>query len=76
MFYCGFGGNYCGQSNTNDVNNKAAIVILAFANTKSDGSISVDESNFPTSLVSGWKSQGKSVVLSVGGQNGHWSVIF
>lgn len=76
MFYCGFGGNYCGQSNTNDVNNKAAIVILAFANTNSDGSISVDEPNFPTSLVSGWKSQGKSVILSVGGQNGHWSVIF
>lgn len=42
MFYCGFSGNFCGQSSTDDVNSKSAIVILAFANTNSDGTITVD----------------------------------
>jgi hypothetical protein len=42
MFYCTFGANYCGQSTSNDVNPNVAIVILAFANTNSDGSITVD----------------------------------
>lgn len=76
MFYCGFSGNFCGQSTTDDVNTKSSIVILAFANTNYDGSITVDEPNFPTSLVSKWKSAGKKVILSVGGQNGHWDVVF
>ena len=67
MFYCGFGGDYCGQSNTDDVNAKASIVILAFANTNNDGTISVDTSNYPTSLVNKWKGAGKKVILSVGG---------
>lgn len=76
MFYCGFGGNFCGQSTTDDVNPKASIVILAFANSKSDGSIEVDTANYPTSIVQKWKASGKKVLLSVGGQNGHWDVIF
>ena len=42
MFYCGFGGQFCGQSKTDDVNPKADIVILAFANTQKDGSALMD----------------------------------
>jgi hypothetical protein len=42
MFYCGFSGDYCGQSNTDDVNPKSSIVILAFINTQSDGSVIMD----------------------------------
>lgn len=42
MFYCGFGGDYCGQSTINDVSPKSAIVTLAFANTQQNGSIKVD----------------------------------
>lgn len=42
MFYCGFGSDYCGQSKTDDVNPKSAIVILAFVNTQSDGSVIMD----------------------------------
>lgn len=42
MFYCGFGGDFCGQSNTDDVNPKSAISILSFANTQKNGSIIVD----------------------------------
>jgi chitinase len=76
MFYCGFGGNFCGQSTTDDVNSKSSIIILAFANTNSDGTISVDTSNFPTALVQKWRSAGKKVILSVGGQNGHWDSVF
>lgn len=33
VYYCGFGGNFCGQSTTNDVYPKTTHVILAFANT-------------------------------------------
>ncbi len=76
MFYCGYSGNFCGQSNTDDVNAKASIVILSFANTNYDGSITVDEANHPATLVSKWKAAGKQVILSVGGQNGHWDVVF
>jgi hypothetical protein len=39
MFYCGFGGDYCGQSTYDDVNAKATTVILAFGNTQTDGSL-------------------------------------
>ncbi len=49
---------------------------MAFANTKSDGSIVVDSANFPSALVKNWKSSGKKVILSVGGQNGYWDTIF
>ena len=76
MFYCGFSGHYCGQSTTDDVNPRSSIVILAFANTNNDGSISVDTPNYPTALVNKWKSTGKKVILSVGGQNGNWLYVF
>lgn len=42
MFYCGFGGDFCGQSKIDDVNQYSDFVILAFANTKADGSVEVD----------------------------------
>lgn len=76
IFWCGFGGDYCGQSTTDDVNPKATHVILAFANSNSDGSISVDTANWPTALIDSWQAAGKKVILSVGGQNGHWDSIF
>lgn len=47
MFYCGFGGDFCGQSTTNDVNNATTTVILAFVNSNVDGSVSIDGPNFP-----------------------------
>jgi hypothetical protein len=43
MFYCGFGGEYCGQSTDNDVNDASTNVILAFVNTNPDGSVKVDD---------------------------------
>lgn len=76
MFYCGFSGDFCGQSNSDDVNPKASIIILAFLNTSPDGSAIIDSNNFPTNLVKQWKSQGKIVILSVGGQNGNWATVF
>ena len=42
MFYCGFGQDFCGQSSDNDVNKVATYVILAFVNTKTDGSVELD----------------------------------
>lgn len=59
MFYCGFSGDYCGQSTTNDVHPSITTVILAFANTYQDGRIVVDETNFPGGLVQEWKRNGK-----------------
>ena len=76
MFYCGFGNDYCGQSKDNDVNKAATYVILAFVNTKTDGTVDLDEANFPKSSFDKWKSQGKKVIISVGGQNGNWAYIF
>ncbi len=76
IFWCGFGGDFCGQSTTNDVNPKATHVILAFANSNSDGTITVDSANWPTALINQWHAAGKKVIISVGGQNGHWDSIF
>ena len=42
VYYCGFGGNFCGQSTDNDVYSKTTHVILAFANTQANGSIIMD----------------------------------
>ena len=76
IFYCGFGGDYCGQSKTNDVYNTTDTVILAFANTIPNGKVVVDEVNFPGALLTEWKKSGKNVVISVGGQNGNWGYVF
>mgnify|MGYP002367971285 CR=1 FL=1 len=76
MFYCGFNGDYCGQSTTSDINPATTNVILAFVNSQADGSVIMDEADFPTANVNLWKSQGKNVLISVGGQNGNWIVIF
>lgn len=76
IFYCGFGMDYCGQSTTDDVNPNVKFVILAFANPQPDGTVLVDTANFPTSLVQGWQSSGKKVLISVGGQNGNWGFVF
>lgn len=76
MFYCGFGKDFCGQSTTDDVNAKSNIVLLAFANILNNGSIEVDQVNFPTNLVNSWKNSNKKVFLSIGGQNVDWDVGF
>lgn len=76
MFYCGFSGDFCGQSTTDDVNPKSSVVILAFVNKNSDGSIIVDHAHFPVDLVKKWQGTGKKVLLSVGGQNGRWEPVF
>ena len=76
MFYCGFGKDFCGQSTTDDVQSKASIVILAFANILNNGSIEVDNNNFPTNLQLSWKNSGKKVLISVGGQNVDWDTAF
>jgi chitinase len=75
-FYCGFGGDYCGQSKTDDVNPNTTYVILAFANTLPNGKIIVDADNYPKALQTAWKKAGKKVLLSIGGQNGNWAYIF
>lgn len=76
MFYCGFGGDFCGQSTADDVNPGASFIILAFVNTNADGSVTIDDANFPTALVNSWQSKGKKVIISVGGQNGNWGNVF
>ena len=76
MFYCGFGQDYCGQSDDDDVNKLASYVILAFVDTNPDGSVTMDEDNFPSTPFKQWKTQGKKVLISVGGQNGNWGFIF
>jgi hypothetical protein len=55
QFYCGFGGQFCGQSNNDDIHPQTSIVILAFANTQPNGSIQIDEQNYPSALAAAWK---------------------
>ena len=74
IFWCGFSGSYCGQSTTDDVYSKATHVILAFVNTHTDGSVIAD--TMPTQMINDWHRAGKKVIISVGGQNGHWGPIF
>ena len=76
MFYCGFSGQYCGQSTADDVNPAASIIILAFANTLTNGAIQVDDAHFPTSLVQKWQNENKKVVISAGAEGGNWHNVF
>lgn len=76
IFYCGFGGDFCGQSDSDDTHPKTSFVILAFVNTNPDGSITIDSANFPTALANSWRSAGRKVIISVGGQNGNWNYVF
>ena len=55
MFYCGFGDDFCGQSSSDDVNQMADYVILAFVDTNPDGSVIMDEANFPKAQFDTWK---------------------
>lgn len=76
MFWCGFHWSFCGQSKTDDVNSKTDFVMLAFANIQQDGSVLIDEANFPTTLVNNWQYSGKKVLISVGGASANWSSAF
>lgn len=74
IFWCGSLNDTCSdQSKGDDVYAKATHVIMAFANTTSDGSIVAD--NMPTDLISKWHNSGKKVIISVGGQNGRWTPV-
>lgn len=75
-YYCGFSGNFCGQSSTDDTNVNASLIILAFANIQANGSVVMDTANYPCTLVQKWQSQGKKVFLSIGGASGTWTSIF
>lgn len=48
LYYCGFGDKFCGQSTEDDVHPGTTLVILAFLNTQADGSVIMDEANFPS----------------------------
>ena len=50
VFWCGFSGDFCGQSSWDDVNPRATHVILAFANANWDGSINFDQSTRGTGI--------------------------
>lgn len=69
LVYCGFGGNYCGQSIDDDVYSRATHVLLAYAVVTPNGAISVDADHFPNNEVNNWRNTGKKIWLSVGGPN-------
>jgi len=73
---CGFSGDFCGQSQDDDTHSQANMIILAFANTTPSGGLIVDDAGFPIDLIAKWHSQGKKVIISVGGQNGNWVNVF
>lgn len=75
-YYCGFGTSFCGQSLTDDTNGNASLIILAFANIQSNGSVLMDTANYPCALVTKWQSEGKKVFLSIGGAVASWAPLF
>jgi chitinase len=70
--YCGFGGNYCGESINDDVYSRATHVLLAYAVVTPNGAVSVDADHFPKNEVNNWRNTGKKIWLSVGGPNNQW----
>ena len=76
VYYCGFGESFCGQSKANDVYAKTTHVILAFINTLGNGSLIMDETNFPKQPFQEWRTAKKKVLISIGGQNGNWANVF
>lgn len=55
-YYCGFSLNFCGQSTTDDTNANSSLIMLAFANIASNGSVVMDTANYPCALVQKWQS--------------------
>lgn len=51
-------------------------MIVAYASGLSNGSVSIDATTFPTALVNKWKTNGKKVLVSVGGVNANWNLVF
>lgn len=74
-YYCGFGGNFCGESYNDDVNPRASIVILAYADIAPNGEIIIDAVNFPKAQFTNWKNTGKKVFLSIGGHKSDWTYV-
>lgn len=74
--YCGFGGNYCGESINDDVYSRATHVLLAYAVVAPNGAVTVDAEHFPKNEVSNWRNTGKKIWLSVGGPNNQWANAF
>lgn len=70
--YCGFGGNFCGESINDDVNSRATHVLLSYAVVGSNGAVLIDADHYPKSEVNNWRNTGKKIWLSVGGPNNQW----
>jgi hypothetical protein len=56
QFWCGFSNEFCGQSTTDDIYERTTHVIMAFANTEDNGTITVDK--MPMELIHGWQRRG------------------
>lgn len=54
----------------------ANVVIVAYASGQSNGTVSFDSTTFPTTLVNKWKTNGKKVLISLGGVNANWNLVF
>jgi hypothetical protein len=74
--YCGFGGNYCGESISDDVNPRATHVLLSYALVAPNGALLLDADHFPKAEVTNWRNTGKKIWLSVGGPNNRWANAF
>jgi hypothetical protein len=55
VYYCGFSGSFCGQSTQDDTNINATLIILAFANIQSNGTVYIDTDHYPCDLVGKWQ---------------------
>lgn len=47
MAYCGFSGNFCGESINDDVYARSVNVILSYAIISSNGAVMVDADHYP-----------------------------
>ncbi|KRX02810.1 Glycoside hydrolase, superfamily [Pseudocohnilembus persalinus] len=74
IYWCGFTQEFCGQSQDNDVYEKATHIILAYLQIFPDGTLASGVPPYQT--VQQWHADGKKVLISLGGRSGDWSLIY
>lgn len=74
--YCGFSGQYCGESYNDDVYARSANVFLSYAIVGTNGAVIVDADHYPKTETTNWRNTAKRIFLSVGGPSNQWANAF
>ncbi|KRX02620.1 Glycoside hydrolase, superfamily [Pseudocohnilembus persalinus] len=73
IYWCGFGS--CQDSDSNDVSPQATHILLAYLSIRDNGEVFLD-GEAPMDLFEEWRSKGQKLIISVGGDDVDWSIIY